>query len=67
MARELYNWDQNIGYLKIAIVNVLKKHPEIDPKILNELLAEYNTLQTLYGKESIIGLANRIIKQFYNT
>ena len=38
-----------------------------DVKLHFDFDKEYNTLQTLYGKESIIGLANRIIKQFYNT
>lgn len=63
MARELYNWDQSRGYLKLATANVLKKHPEIEPKFIQELSAEYDTLQTMYGKESIEGLANRIVKQ----
>ena len=34
MARELYNWDQSRGYLKLAMANVIKKHNEIDPKII---------------------------------
>ncbi len=63
MARELYNWDQSRGYLKLAMANVIKKHNEIDPKIIEEVVAEYDTLQTMYGKESIEGLANRIMKQ----
>lgn len=63
MARELYNWDQSRGYLKLAMANVLKKHNEIEPKIIEEVVAEYDTLQTMYGKESIEGLANRIMKQ----
>lgn len=63
MARELYNWDQSRGYLKLAMANVIKKHNEIDLKIIEEVVAEYDTLQTMYGKESIEGLANRIMKQ----
>lgn len=63
MARELYNWDQSRGYLKLAMANVIKKHNEIEPKIIEEVVAEYDTLQTMYGKESIEGLANRIMKQ----
>lgn len=63
MARELYNWDQSRGYLKLAMANVIKKHNEINPKIIEEVVAEYDTLQTMYGKESIEGLANRIMKQ----
>lgn len=63
MARELYNWDQSRGYLKLAMANVLKKHNEINPIIIEEVVAEYDTLQTMYGKESIEGLANRIMKQ----
>ena len=63
MARELYNWDQSRGYLKLAMANVLKKHNEIDPQIIEEVVAEYDTLQTMFGKESIEGLANRIMKQ----
>lgn len=63
MARELYNWDQSRGYLKLAMANVLKKHNEINPIIIEEVVAEYDTLQTMYGKESIEGFANRIMKQ----
>ena len=74
MARELYNWDKSRGYLKLAMANVIKKHNEINPIIIEEVVAEYDTLQTMYGKESIEGLANRIMKQlrkqhfyFFNT
>ena len=63
MARELYNWDKSRGYLKLAMANVIKKHNEINPIIIEEVVAEYDTLQTMYGKESIEGLANRIMKQ----
>ena len=50
MARELYNWNQSRGYLKLAMANVLKKHNEIDPQIIEEAVAEYDTLQTMYRR-----------------
>lgn len=63
MARELYNWDQSIAYSIVAIHNLKDKKMEV-----NELnfLKEVNTLQTMYGKDGIIGLARRYLKNINN-
>lgn len=66
MARELYNWDQGRGYSIIAIYNTLEKS-ELSNKtkkmILENFINELNSLQTMYGKEGIVGLANRYLKK----
>ena len=49
MARELYNWDQLRAYSIIALINVKEK---------NRLVSVEDFI-TLYGKEGVIGLANR--------
>lgn len=60
MARELYNWDQSMAYSIIAIHNLKNKNIEVDEK---SFLKEANTLQTIYGKEGVIGLAQRYLKK----
>ena len=65
MARELYNWDQNKGYSIIALCNVLKNSgldDEIKKIIINNFIREFDSLQTMYGKEGVIGLAQRYLK-----
>lgn len=57
MARELYNWDQLRAYAIIALDNVLTKNKDVNVKNFE---TELNPLQTLYGKDGVIGLANRI-------
>ena len=63
MARELYNWDQLVSYSIIAIHNLKSKNIEIDEK---SFIREVNTLQTMYGKEGVIGLAQRYLKKLNN-
>lgn len=63
MARELYNWDQLVSYSIIAIHNLKSKNIEIDEK---SFIREVNTLQTMYGKEGVIGLAQRYLKKEEN-
>ena len=64
MARELYNWDQVRAYAVIALTNLKNKNKEIN-KV--SFIKELDSLQTMYGKEGVIGLANRIKgKEKYN-
>lgn len=56
MARELYNWDQLRAYSIIALINVKEKNRLVD---IEDFVKELDSLQTLYGKEGVIGLANR--------
>lgn len=58
MARELYNWDQLRGYSIIALNNLLDKNNEI---YLENFIKELDSLQTLYGKEGVIGLSRRYL------
>lgn len=60
MARELYNWDQVKSYSIIAIHNLEENKKEINYK---NFVKELDTLQTRYGKEGVIGLANRLIRK----
>lgn len=62
MARELYNWNQAKAYSIIALYNVLKKDG-LDETIINKFMKELDPLQTLYGKEGVIGLAQRYLKK----
>lgn len=58
MARELYNWDQLRGYSIIALCNLLDKNNEVS---LENFIKELDSLQTLYGKEGVIGLSRRYL------
>lgn len=58
MARELYNWDQVRAYAVIALNNVLNKNKDITT---DNFIKELNPLQTLYGKDGVVGYANRLL------
>lgn len=60
MARELYNWSQGKSYSIIAIHNLKQQGKEIN---YENFIREYDSLQTKYGKEGVIGLANRYLKE----
>lgn len=60
MARELYNWDQLRAYSIIALIIVKEKNRLVD---VEDFVKELDLLQTLYGKEEVIGLANRKLKK----
>ena len=62
MARELYNWEQLRSYCIIALNSIKNKHKYLDLEI-EEFLSELDPLQTMYGKEGVIGLANRYLKE----
>ena len=66
MARELYNWDQKQIYSIIALCNVLENSgldDEIKKIIINNFIREFDSLQTMSGKEGVIGLAQRYLKK----
>lgn len=60
MARELYNWDQVRAYAIIALTNLKNKNKEIN-KV--SFIKELDSLQTMYGKEGVVGLANRYLNK----
>ena len=59
MARELYNWDQVRAYVIIALNNIKSRNKNINLDT-NEFLSELDPLQSLYGKDGVVGLANRL-------
>lgn len=61
MARELYNWDQVRAYLILAVKNVKDKNKYMDVEI-EKFISELDPLQTRYGKEGVVGLAQRYLK-----
>ena len=63
MARELYNWDQVKAYSVIALNNVKSKNKEVN---FRNFITELNPLQTLYGKDGVVGLAHRYLKKEKN-
>lgn len=65
MARELYNFDQGLAYCVIALHNIKQKDRTVNVN-LEEFIREAQSLQTMYGKEGVIGLANRFVKQENN-
>lgn len=59
MSTELYNWEQVRAYAVIALNNLLNKNKDITTE---NFIKEMNPLQTLYGKDGVIGLAQRYEK-----
>lgn len=61
MARELYNWDQLKGYAILGLFNLLNnKGIYID---IGEYEVELDSLQSKYGKDSVIGISRRYLKK----
>ncbi len=56
MVKELYNWEQLRAYGIVALNNILESNEKIN---LENFIRELDTLQSLYGKEGITGLAKR--------
>lgn len=56
MIGELYNWEQLRAYSIVALNNILESNEKIN---LGNFIRELDTLQSLYGKEGITGLAKR--------
>lgn len=65
MARELYNFDQGLAYCVIALHNLKQRDKNINID-LEDFIKEAQSLQTMYGKEGVIGLAQRYLKQEKN-
>lgn len=63
MARELYNWNQGRAYSIIALHNLKENGKEIT---YENFTREYDSLQTMYGKNGVIGLAQRYVMQEKN-
>lgn len=59
MARELYNWNQVRAYAVVALHNLLSKNKDIN---LRNFVSELDPLQTSYGRDGVIGMANRYLK-----
>ena len=59
MSTELYNWEQVRAYAVIALNNLFNKNKDITTE---NFIKEMNPLQTLYGKDGVIGLAQRYEK-----
>lgn len=59
MERELYNWEQLRAYAIIAFDNIKVKNKNIELDT-DEFISELDPLQSLYGKDGVIGLADRI-------
>ena len=60
MARELYNWDQVRAYSVIALNNLKSKNKELNTR---NFIRELDTLQTSFGKEGVVGYANRLLNK----
>ena len=62
MARELYNWDQVRAYALIGLNNLLKTTDKKDID-LRKFKRELDPSQTSYGKDGVIGYANRLLNR----
>lgn len=60
MEKELYDWNQAKAYSIIALHNLSENGKELN---YENFIREYDSLQTMYGKEGVIGLAKRYVEQ----
>ena len=60
MEKELYTWEQLRAYSIIALHNLLHSANEIDLKNMKMFI---DPLQTLHGKEGVIGFAERLLEK----
>lgn len=60
MEKELYTWEQVRAYSVIALHNLLNSANDINLKNMKLFI---DPLQTLYGKDRIIGVAERLINK----
>ncbi len=60
MEKELYTWEQVRAYSIIALHNLLNSANEINLKNMKLFI---DPLQTLYSKDGIIGVAERLINK----
>lgn len=60
MEKELYTWEQVRAYSIIALHNLLNSANEMNLKNMKLFI---DPLQTLYGKDGIIGISERLINK----
>lgn len=60
MEKELYTWEQLRAYSIIALHNLLHSANEIDLKNMKMFI---DPLQTLYGKEGVVGFSERLLEK----
>ncbi len=60
MEKELYTWEQVRAYTIIALHNLLNSANEVNLKNIKMFV---DPLQTLYSKEGIVGIADRLINK----
>lgn len=60
MEKELYTWEQVRAYSIIALHNLLNSANDINLKNMKLFI---DPLQTLYSKDGIIGIAERLINK----
>ena len=58
MEKELYSWEQVRAYSIIALHNLLNSANDINLKNMKLFI---DPLQTFYGKDVIVGVAERLI------
>lgn len=59
MEQELYTWEQVRAYSIIALHNLLHSANEVNLKNIKMFI---DPLQTLYGKDGIVGYADKLIE-----
>ena len=61
MDKELYTWEQVRDYSVIALHNLLNSANDINIKNIKLFI---DPLQTLYGKDGVIGVADYLINNY---
>lgn len=61
MDKELYTWEQVRAYSVIALHNLLNSANDINIKNIKLFI---DPLQTLYGKDGVIGVADYLINNY---
>lgn len=61
MGKELYTWEQLRAYSIIALHNLLNSANEVNLKNMKKVL---DPLQTSYGKDGVIGVADYLINNY---
>ena len=60
MANEFYTWEQVRAYGIIALNNLMNSANELNLKNFKLFI---DPLQTLYGKEGVVGFANKLLEK----
>ena len=61
MEKELYSWEQVRAYSIIALHNLLNSANEVNLKNMKLFI---DPLQTLYSKDGIVGVAERLLNKY---